>query len=400
MFIERLASANSSASAIEARWYKPKAAMHSFLVNNRDELIARCKQKVALRPRRAATEEQLANGVPLFLDQLARTLLAEEANDDVHSAKISGPSGGDSAALSEMGLSAAEHGKQLLKLDYSVDQVVHDYGDVCQAITELAFERDAPFSIDEFKTLNRCLDNAIADAVTAFSREHDAALVRQQHAEANQRLGFLAHELRNALGTATLAASALELGNMPMSGATGAVLRRSLATLNSLINRSLEEIRSDAEVVRQTFSVAEFIEQTQNAAQLDAAARGCTLRVPTVDPTLMVRANRELLQAALINLLQNAFKFTKANTEITLQVSAYRHQVLIEVSDHCGGLPSGGLEKMFTPFSQRSEDKSGLGLGLSIARQSIEADGGALSVRNLPGTGCVFTISLPGVPIE
>ena len=69
--------------------------------------------------------------------------------------------------------------------------------------------------------------------------------------------------------------------------------------------------------------------------------------------------------------------------------------VLIEVKDHCGGLPPGSAEDMFSPFTQRGNDRSGLGLGLSIARQSVEADFGTLSVRDVPGTGCVFTISLP-----
>ena len=69
--------------------------------------------------------------------------------------------------------------------------------------------------------------------------------------------------------------------------------------------------------------------------------------------------------------------------------------VLIEVQDHCGGLPPGSAERMFKPFMQHGDNKSGLGLGLSIARQSIEADAGTLSVRDVPGIGCVFTIALP-----
>jgi len=99
--------------------------MHEFLRNNRDELIARCKYKVSKRPRRAATEQQLSNGVPLFLDQLTRTLEAEEANERGESIRISGASGVHSLALSEMGVSAAAHGKELLNLGFSVDQVVH-----------------------------------------------------------------------------------------------------------------------------------------------------------------------------------------------------------------------------------------------------------------------------------
>src|SRR5688572_5326763 len=192
--------------------------MRNFLTNNRDELISRCKSKVARRPRRAATEQQLANGIPLFLDQLIQTFAAEDDGKPADSIRISGSSGGDSQALSEMGVSATAHGKELLKLGYTVDQVVHDYGDLCQAITDLAFERDAPFAVGEFRTLNRCLDNAIADAVTEFSAQRDAQLSIEQIAGEKQRLGFLVHELRNSLGTATLAVRALELGNMTISG--------------------------------------------------------------------------------------------------------------------------------------------------------------------------------------
>lgn len=109
----------------------------------------------------------------MFLNQLMRTLEALENGEvDGNCFRISGAAGGGATALSEMGLSAAAHGKELLGRGFSVGQVVHDSGDLCQAITDLAVERDAPFSVDEFRTLNRCLDNAIADAVTEpFTRE-------------------------------------------------------------------------------------------------------------------------------------------------------------------------------------------------------------------------------------
>jgi hypothetical protein len=129
------------------------------------------------------------------------------------SRRISGPSGGG-ASLSEIGESAAQHGRELLKLGFSVDQVVHDYGDLCQAITDLAYERDAPFLIDEFRTLNRCLDNAIADAVTEFSYQRDFAVADRQAIEMHERLGLFAHELRNFLQTATLAFTAAKAGTL------------------------------------------------------------------------------------------------------------------------------------------------------------------------------------------
>jgi signal transduction histidine kinase len=117
--------------------------------------------------------------------------------------------------------------------------------------------------------------------------------------------------------------------------------------------------------------------------------------VGEVDPLLGVRVNYALLLSALENLLQNGFKFTQEHTEVKLTAYAAGARVLIDVSDHCGGLPAGDVDKMFIPFFQQSRDKTGVGLGLLMARRAIEAEGGELTVRDLPGVGCVFTISLP-----
>jgi signal transduction histidine kinase len=74
--------------------------------------------------------------------------------------------------------------------------------------------------------------------------------------------------------------------------------------------------------------------------------------------------------------------------------------VLIEVEDECGGLPAGKAEDLFRPFEQRGTNRSGLGLGLAIARESVETNGGLVRARNLPGRGCVFTIDLPRQAVE
>jgi signal transduction histidine kinase len=375
--------------------------MHEFLFNNRDDLIARCKSKVALRPKREATDNQLKNGIPLFLDQLTRTLEAEQRNDDKSSLEISGTSGGDLLALSEVGVSAATHGKALLTLGYSVDQVVHDYGDLCQAITDLAFERDAPFSIDEYRTLNRCLDNAIADAVSAFSVQRDSRIAEKTSTDSNQRLGFLVHELRNSLNVAKLATQAMEMGGLTIMGATGAVLKRSHASMQQLIDSSLADVRNLSDANNQSiFSLASFISEAQASANLEATSRGCSLAVAAVDPVLRIQANRDRLLGALANLLGNAFKFTQAHTQIALTAYLFENRILVDVEDCCGGLPEDYENKLFTPFVQIGDDKSGLGLGLAVARQSVEAFGGTLTVRNLPGHGCIFTISLPNCTLE
>lgn len=371
--------------------------MYQFLANNREELIARCKAKVAARPHRSATMQQLVHGIPIFLEQLTRTLEAEEKGRAAEGERISGASGGGPLSVSEIGMTAAAHGKELLELGFSVDQVVHDYGDLCQAITDLAAERDAPFTIDEFRTLNRCLDNAIADAVTEFSSWRDASRQRAWAAAENQRLGFLVHELRNAIGTASLAVSALEMSSMPVSGATGAILKRSIEALKRLTEKAIVEVRSSLEPPPQAevFAVADLVADAAAAAGLDPRAAGGRLVVDPVDPQLSVAGNRGLLAAALGNLLQNAFKFTHLAGSVALRARTDGNRVLVEVEDRCGGLRPGTVERMFRPFSLRTDETIGLGLGLSIARQSVEADGGALSVRNLPGVGCVFTMDLP-----
>jgi signal transduction histidine kinase len=332
----------------------------------------------------------------MFLEQIIRTLRVEQTDHPMESRKISGPSGGG-AAVSEVSVTAAQHGRALLTLGFNVDQVVHDYGDLCQSITDLAFERDVPFNVDEFRTLNRCLDNAIAEAVTEFSGQRDSDLADQHATEANQRMGFFAHELRNLLHVSNLSFGAAKAGNLSLSGATGAVLERSLKSLGVLIEQSINEVRKTQKgaQVASAFQLSDFILEIKAAGELAAKIRGCRFLTAAVAPDLAVFGHRDLLYSAVWNLLQNAFKFTHVDTEVALTAYCLDDRILIDVKDHCGGLEPGAAESMFAPFTQQGTDKSGLGLGLSIAEQCVLSNGGELSVLNLAGSGCIFTINLP-----
>jgi signal transduction histidine kinase len=96
------------------------------------------------------------------------------------------------------------------------------------------------------------------------------------------------------------------------------------------------------------------------------------------------------------NLVQNAFKYTRSHSTVTLSVRASADRLLIEVHDECGGLPGEGDEtELFPSFEQRGADRTGLGIGLAFSRWGAEINGGRLYARNLPGTGCVFTVDLP-----
>lgn len=371
--------------------------MHAFLAAHRAELIARCRVKVASRTIPGTSKRELDHGITVFLDQLIKTLQVEETSNPMNSRKVSGASGGGRPSLSEMGETATAHGRELLEHGYTVEELVHDYGDVCQAITDLAFEKDATIEVDEFRTFNRCLDNAIASAVTEFAYQRDLAAADLQAAALNERLGYFAHELRNHLSTAVLALSVIRAGNVGLAGATGTVLDRSLVSLKNLIDRSLAEVRTTAGMpVRHTlFSLADFITEVKLAGELEAQLKGCVLLVSNVDSQLAVDADRDLLFSAVGNLLQNAFKFTHPGSEVTLNAYAAADRILIDVADNCGGLPAGDKEALFRPFIQADGNRQGLGLGLSISRRSVEANHGVLSVQDVPGTGCVFTIDLP-----
>jgi signal transduction histidine kinase len=120
--------------------------------------------------------------------------------------------------------------------------------------------------------------------------------------------------------------------------------------------------------------------------------------VMPVEDGVAIEADRQVLAAVVMNVLQNAFKFTRPRTTVTLRVRATGDRVLLEVQDECGGLPGGDVNDLFRPFEQRSGNRTGLGLGLAFSRWCIEANHGRIYARNLPDVGCVFTVDLPRFP--
>jgi signal transduction histidine kinase len=348
--------------------------LHEFIRANESEIIERTRGKAAARATPGGSTSVLRNGVPIFLNQLIGQL------------RLMTSEGG---AIEE---SATLHGGELRTAGFNVSQVIHSYGDVCQAVTQLAHETDAPITASEFKLFNRCLDNAIAHAVTEYQRRRDESVAN----DGAERLGALAHELRNRLNAAMLSFTILQEGTVAIGGSTGAVLGRSLRGMRDLINHALTDVRLESGfALRHRVSLVELIQDAEVETNMGAAESGLTLMVTPVTPDIHVEGDQQLLAAALGNLLQNAVKFSRKPGHITLRTSRTADRVRIEVEDECGGLPVGDPEALFGRFEQRSDNRVGLGLGLSISRKAVEAMGGALEVRDLPGKGCVFTIVLP-----
>lgn len=348
--------------------------LDKFISENRDEIVCRTRDMGDVRSVARARRGSLRSGVTLFLEHLVARL----RHDDT--------AGGQLAAA------ASDYGSDMLQHGFTVAQVVQGYGDVCQVITSLALERNVPITTDEFRTLNGCLDTATAEAVSEFERQRDRTAT---HNEA-ERLGFLAHELRNKLNTAMMSFAILKTGSVYVGGSTGAVLGRSLSGLRELVDRALTEVRLDSGVIeRERLRVWDFIEDVEVVARFEANAKGLHLAVTCEQHDAELEIDRHIIASAVTNLLQNAFKFTPRGGHIALAACIRGERALIEVADECGGLETHDVETLFQPFEKSGADRTGLGLGLAISRRGVEAHGGRILVQDRPRIGCVFTIELP-----
>jgi signal transduction histidine kinase len=351
--------------------------LFEFIEQHRAELIARTRARVALRSAPRPTENELERGIPLFLDQLIDTLRLSRTTNE------------------EMSRSAGFHGRALLRTGFTVAQVVHDYGDVCQAVTELAVEASAPITVDEFRLLNRSLDDAIAQAVTEYTAQRERTLAE----EGTQRQARLVQELRGRLSTVMLSFSLLEKGHVGIGGSTGAILGSNLRHMCELLDRSFAEMRLVSGPPHlERVLVAELLEHVELDASLGANARGLALSCDPGEPGLEVKVDRQLITAALANVLRNAIELTRAGGNVSLRTSSTAERVVFEVEDECGGLAPGKLEQILLAFEPHAPTRPGPGHGLDVSRRSVEACGGTLRVRDVPGSGCVFTIDLPRSP--
>jgi signal transduction histidine kinase len=351
--------------------------LRKLLVARHDDILVRWSSS-----RRGLVPEPLAHAelldhMPRFLDEVVTAL--EEALEVPSAEKI-------------VGGSAAKHGTQRFRLGFELDAVVREYGTLFQAIVEEA--RDAGITIlpREAKVLGEAVVTGIAEAVTQYSAQRDA----EQRRQANEHFGFLAHELRNPLAAARLALESLESeGLLPRHRLVG-MLAGVLTRMTDLINQALSIalLGSGAEQLRERICLGALVRETVSEHEGLAKQKGIALEVePGEGPAL--EGDPRLLRSMLTNLIGNAVKFTRPEGSVSIRSYRTDQTVSIEVADQCGGLPPGKTSEMFASFAQIGTDRRGYGLGLAIAKQSAEAHGGSVRVRNIPGTGCVFTVELP-----
>jgi len=384
--------------------------LHEFLMKNEKEILDMTEKKARDLADGGPTSDQLKLGIPIFYQQLMNVLESGQKQPTKHSADKNGMAraarDSNEPAMSvasghrnevEVAESAGRHGVELLRLGYTLSHVVHAYGAMCQSITELATTKKANITPKEFHDLNHCLDVAMAGAVTEYAS-------RQTFNESTreiQHLGFLAHELRNSLNTVVMSYELIKDGSVTPRGSTGQLLENGLKRLDHLIDRSLTEVRMrvDPKIVVEPTYLIQVVDQIALTARIEARLRRQTLEV-RIDPNLIVEVDQQLLHSAVSNLIQNALKYTHDDGKIQVRGSLVGEKIVIEVEDECGGLAPNAETELFKAFEQQNENRTGLGLGLTIAQRAIALNQGTIAAQNLPGKGCIFKIILPQKMIQ
>jgi signal transduction histidine kinase len=383
--------------------------LSEFLKENKNEILEIARlESLALAGVRPSSD-QLKLGLPIFFQQIVHILDIEKFQspeelsvqlDNIAREKAASQSNEVAMAMAsghpediEIAKSSGLLGVELLRLGYTLSHVVHIYGSLCQAITGLIAKKSIAISALEFRDLNRCLDVAIASAVTEFQNFREM----QKRNDEVKRCGFCAHELRNSLSAALMSFELIKRGEVGISGRLGQVLGRSLKRMDELIGRTLTEVKLSGvspALEIQDINLFLLVDQLLITLNREASARGQTIEVQ-ISSDLVVQADLQFFHSAVSNLIQNALKYTHDGGKILIRAEAVNEDIIFEVEDECGGLAKNAAEDLFKPFEQQNENRKGLGLGLTLARRAVELHNGTLEARNLPNKGCVFSITLP-----
>jgi len=314
-------------------------------------------------------------GIPILIDQLVDALRR-----------------GDHASEDQIARVATKYGRLLCARGFTVGEIVGVYGTIREAVTTVGQDLNMSFSNREFEMLNSVLDTAISASVT----EHQRQKVNATADEALEHIGALAHELRNALSSAVMAFSVIK---PEVVGKKSDTLDRSLRRMGDLLDRAMAEVRlrKDAVPIMEPLRVSAVFDEIAAMVYRDTATRRQSLEI-AVDPDLEIVTDRQFFTSAVSNLVQNGLKYTPDHGHIHVRVRGLDNRLVIEVEDECGGLPANVVNALFVPFVRGTTRSPGTGLGLSIVASATKTLGGAVSARNLPGKGCIFTIELPRRP--
>lgn len=348
--------------------------LHVFMAAHRAELLELAHRRIQ-EASPARGDDEGADGFGRLLDEIIGALQRDAGLPSA--SPLPGPSE-----------AAARFGSDRQRRGIPIAVLAEHVGAIATALGELGVRHGATFGAREHHLFVRCTGAVLGAALDRFWAE---ACSQLEHATA-ERLGYLLHELRNALATARMAFGMLRDGQLAVDARTADLLERSLARLDELMERSLFEAHLRAHVEPRPVAIA-LDRWLCDVAEATVLERG--VRVATeIELGLAVTADERLLASAIGNLLRNAVKFSRAYGTVTLRARRAGPGIAIEVEDECGGLAI-SPELLFRPHVQAGSDRRGFGLGLAITREAVAIVGGEIVVHDRPGRGCVFCVRIP-----
>jgi signal transduction histidine kinase len=375
-------SSDASANLEHRRRSELAAAIERRLLDIETRWLERVQQEL-LDNASSVTPTDLKDAIGQYLSALANAIRGDASID-----------AGGGAAWADV---AREHGLTRVRLGFDIGQLVSEFILLRKSMVEIAREEQLVVNDSQGERLADLIDAAIAVSVKSYIECRDMATRRQQA----EHVGFLTHELRNPLATASMAAGRLrrrpEL--VAAEGKTLDMLDRGLARLRDLIDKVLVTERFEAQEMEYRpveTSLGRIVAEAIRAAKFEASQKEVAF-VAEYDPEMLVYVDPDLTSSALQNIVDNAVKFTDRG-RIELRVENGDSEVTVHVRDDCDGLSSEELKSVFEPFKRAHTDKAGTGLGLAIARRAVEAQGGRIGAESDGENGCHFWLTLPKPP--
>lgn len=270
----------------------------------------------------------------------------------------------------------------------------------------LAVALDTPEQIPaERRQLLEATANLTALALTRLQFAAEASRVMQLAESERLRstlFNSISHDLRTPLASIIGSATGLldDAGLYDNSGRESLLLtiKDEAIRMNRLVNNLLDMTRLESGALRinkDWCEMQEVIEVALRRCHDILGDRPVTIDIPPDLP--LVSADFGLIEQVLVNLFDNAVKYSPKDTAISLRVFRERDEIQVEVADRGPGLPAEDVRRVFEKFSRSDAVRhiSGTGLGLSICRGFIEAHGGRIWAANRPGGGAVFAFTLP-----
>lgn len=281
---------------------------------------------------------------------------------------------------------------------------IHDEDSVLGVLALLPVNLRRVFLPEQQKLLETFL-RQIAQAITRLRLSEQAKSTQLQiEAERlrNSLLSAISHDLRTPLATIIGSGSALAEDNGQMQPQHRQELSRAIVDeaerMANLINNILDMAKLDAGMVqlnKQWHPLEEIVGTVLTRLGKHLADRPLKVQLPPGMPMLLVDA--VMIEQVLINLLENALRYTPAATELEIRAEKNGDMMAISVADRGPGIPPGQEDRLFEKFYQSRHEaaQSGVGLGLAICRAIVEVHGGRISGQNRADGGAIFTFALP-----